>query len=772
MKIDLSGNTLLVLLVFMFVLPSHAIGQETESTISGLLEEITVTARKREEGLQDTPIAVSAFTGANLEARGIEKLNGIMQITPNVSFYTHASNGGSNNNATLFIRGVGQSDFVPTTDPGVGIYVDGVYLARSQGAILDLIDVERIEVLRGPQGTLFGRNSVGGAITIHTQKPHHELKGKLKTKVGSDDRLNILGSINVPLTDTLFGSLSLASFNQDGYVVSTTTGQDFGDDETLSGRAALRWIPSDALEVNVSFDYSQDRENGPPRVFNGVEIIAPDPANPMDVGNDVFFWNVFLGANILGVNNCDATFANPAGTASDCLNNNNPAAPIGENSADLTGFFISDVLGGSITVDWSPSKNLDIKSITAYRKLDSHFSYDFDLTSVSAFGSLEDRYKQEQISQEIQLLGTALNDRLKWILGFYYFKESGVNDNPVDFVTISGLSGGGFENDSTAGFGQVTWDFTDKLHLTAGLRYTVDNKKFSAAGRQQIIGPNQNLQLLIGFVPALPVIAQGNYEVDADAFTPMFNIAYDINEELLTYVTYSEGFKSGGFQQRIAGPVGFAPTFEPEFLTSVELGLKYANADNDLVVNMAAFISDYEDIQIEVFRGIAPIRENAGNAEVKGFELEARWSPAETWFFEGALGYLDHEIDKLDPAVTDTFVGAKFAYVPDWTASAAILKEINLGKWGTIVPRIDWSYRDHIFFTAANEQGEEQEAYHVFNTNIAWNSKNDHFGLTLSIPNFTDEDYFTLRELQEGFGNSQATPARGREWYLTGEYRF
>lgn len=741
------------------------------SSLDSLMDEITVTARKREEGLQDTPIAVSAFSGESLEARGIDRLDGIMTITPNVTFVNANGNGGSSNNAQVYIRGVGQQDFVPTSDPGVGMYVDGVYLARSVGAVLDLIDVERIEVLRGPQGTLFGRNTIGGAISIHTIKPHEEFDAKIKGKLGSDERRDLQGKINIPLTDNLFAALSLASQRQDGFIENETTGKSLGDDDTLAARGSLRWLASDDLELNFSADYNRSRTNG-----NAVRVDSQPNRISLNPDSDVWLHNVLLGVNsplppFIAANmrnGCDATPANPAGTNQFCANAN--TIQLGENSGNTPSFDNSEIMGTSITLDWTIADGLDFKSITAYRKISSHFRYDSDATPFSLQDQVEDLFEQEQISQEFQLLGTALDDRLSWILGAYYFTEDGDNTNPVSFVPIQGVSGGGFENESRAVFAQATYDLTDQLHLTLGLRYTHDDKEFSVSPGQQLITVN-----LAPPGTALQVIDIGTYDVDEEDLTPMVNLSYDWNDELMTYITYSEGFKSGGFQQRVAGPLGSAPEYEPEYVDSLEVGFKYRNSDNSFVLNGAAFYAEYTDIQLEVFRGIAPILENAGEAEMQGLELEVRWAPLDTWFVEGAMGYLDTEITKADPAATNSGGPAKgdtLPDVPEWTASVAIIKEFDLGDIGVLRPRVDWSYRSKIYFSPDNNPFEKQDAYSLFNASVAWTSVDGKYSLTLLGSNLGDKDYLYSNDLQDSFGVSIDTPARGREWYLTGEIRF
>lgn len=240
---------------------------------SQMLDEIIVTARLREEGLQSAPIAVSAFTGETMAYRGVTRLDDIASFVPSLTLENNPSFGGASNSAAIYLRGVGQKEFLPTTEPGVGLYVDGVYIARSVGAILDLIDVERLEVLRGPQGTLFGRNTIGGAISIHTPKPDPggELDGTLAAVVGTDDRINVKGEVHLPLGDTVAIRASLASLQQDGYV-DRGDGVDLGDDDTITGRAALAWYPSDRLAVDLNADYTRDRENGPAMELLGIDF--------------------------------------------------------------------------------------------------------------------------------------------------------------------------------------------------------------------------------------------------------------------------------------------------------------------------------------------------------------------------------------------------------------------------------------------------------------------------------------------------------------------
>ena len=763
-----------LLLSFGGMLATPVFAQDSGSGISSLMDEIIVTARKREESVQDTPIAVSVFSGESLAARGIEKLDGIGSITPNMSFSNINTNGGGGNSAYIFLRGVGQADFVPTTEGGVGLYVDGVYFARSVGSVLDLIDIERVEVLRGPQGTLFGRNTIGGAVNVHTVKPHEEFEAKIRAKVGSDDRLDFVGKVNGALSDNLFASVSLATFNQDGYVVNPDTGLDTGDDETMAFRGALRWLVNDDIEVNITGDYSRDRENGQARITDSDPrdaLIFRAPTRPVNgpTGHNLFFGinspvTIYLPDRRTG---CDATPTNIGGTNDNCARLD--TIGLGQNNGTAPTYYDADIWGIAGTIEWAITDNLTVKSITSYRNLDTSFSHDPD-NSRFFMSIVRDIYNQTQVSQEIQLLGNVFDNRLHWIVGGYYFYEDGVNDNAVDFVTLDIESGGGIENESKAGFAQATFDITKKLHLTAGIRYTKDNKKFKISGMQQTLHPN--------FAPVgviIEIIPRGTYKASADDWTPMVNLSYDWNDELMTYVTYSEGFKSGGFQQRIAGLLPGAPSFGPEFVDSYEGGFKYNSANGNFVLNAAVFFTEYTDIQQEVFRGIAPVLDNAGEAEIKGFELEARWTPVDTWFVEAALGHLDANITTADPAATAAggpADGDRLPHVPRWAVSASIIKEIGLGDLGTLIPRFDWTFRSKVYFNPDNAVREIQAGHSLFNANVAWNSADEKYALTFFVNNISDKRYVHFNETSRSAGTGSELIARDREWYLTGEVRF
>ena len=271
----------------VFIMTGSAYGNDSNGGSLYTLEEVVVTARKREESLQNAPISITAFGGQDLERRNITGLADIGQITPNLVFNSSAPISGNSSTASVFIRGIGQNDYTLVTEPGVGIYIDGVYIARSVGGALDLVDVERIEVLRGPQGTLFGRNTIGGAISITSQKPDEELAGRIQLTVGKDQLTDLKGKLNLPLGDSVFSSFAISSRKRDGFVKNVQNGLDLGDDDSLSARAALRWLASDKVSVDFSLDATKERENGAASF-----AVAADGLSPLGAANNV----VFLGA--------------------------------------------------------------------------------------------------------------------------------------------------------------------------------------------------------------------------------------------------------------------------------------------------------------------------------------------------------------------------------------------------------------------------------------------------------------------------------------------
>lgn len=759
-----------------------------------VLEEIIITARRREETLQDTPIAVSAFSGESLEYRGVSSLDDITSFVPSLTLENNPSFGGASNSAAIYLRGVGQKEFLPTTEPGVGLYVDGVYVARSVGALLDIVDVEQLEVLRGPQGTLFGRNTIGGAILVTTIKPdpNGEREASLSIMSGTDRLLNIKGTFHIPISDTLAARVSLASFKQDGYV-KRGDGIDLGDDDTDTGRLSLAWRPNDRLSADFSFEATRDRENGPAMELIGIDftdlsqlnglVLAPPP--PM-----AFIHNVTTAAAGQGIP-CAVTDTagngitfNPA--IANCYDNRYVGKD-GRNDGTAPAFSETDLIASSVTFSYDISDTLTLKSISAWRDLDSEFARDGD-HSPQRISQFFDTLDQEQFTQEIQLLGNY--DRMNWILGYYSFSEDGSNANILDFTVSNFRSGGSFNNEASAVFAQLSYDLADDLHLTLGGRYTDEEKSFLPdqiifnnyyAGISQVVPPDHPLAALDApFMQAggriLPLVKK---KIDISEFTPMVSLSYDLNNDVMVYGTYSEGFKSGGFTQRVFPPVvaGFTappgtadldliPTYDPEFVEVYEVGLKARLMDGRVRLNAAVFHTDYEDLQVQVFNSVAPVTENIGEANIEGIELEIQAAPGEGWLIEVSTSWLDAEYDEIDTGITLIGENFDFERVPDFTASLGISKEMSLGSYGSLISRLDWSHRDESYNDAYNTAILKTGDYQLMNVSVRWRNADDDLSVILSGRNLGDKEYMITGVYGTAFQSYEAMFDRGRQWRI------
>jgi iron complex outermembrane receptor protein len=722
----------------------------------------------------------------------VDSLNQIERFVPSLTLQNNPSFGGASNSAAIYLRGVGQKEFLPTTEPGVGLYVDGVYVARSVGAILDIIDIERLEVLRGPQGTLFGRNTIGGAISIATRKPEPggEFGGSLSAAAGTDSLLHLRGTVHIPVSDSFAIRGSLASMTQDGYV-ERADGIDLGDDDTFTGRVSFAFQPSDSFSALITADMTRDRENGPALELIGIDftdlsqlqgvVLAPPP--PM-----AFIHNVTTAA--LGPGQpCAAT--DPAGngvTSNPASANCYDARYIGADGKDegtAPAYSETDVFGLSATLDFNLSDTLAIKSITAYRELDSDFARDGD-HSPHRISQFEDTLDQEQFTQELQLIGT--HDRLDWILGAYYFSEDGNNVNTLDFTVSNFRSGGQFDNTAWAAFAQATYDVTDKLHLTLGGRYTDEDKSFTPdqiiynnyyAGFSNLVPPGNPLAALDApFLQAgsriLPLLEK---EISISEFTPMANLAFDLSDRTMIYLTYSEGFKSGGFTQRVFPPVvaGFTappgtpdidliPTYEPEFVEVIEAGIKLDLLDGRLRINGAVFQTDYEELQVQVFNSVAPVTRNIGEASIEGVELELSASPADGWFIEGSLSMLNAEYDNIDTANTLILKSNDFERVPETMASVGVSKEFLLASTGSVMLRADWSYRSETYNDAYNTPLLETDSYSLIDASVRWTNQQGDWSVILSGRNLSDEQYLVTGVYGTAFQSFEGVYERGRQW--------
>ncbi|MCB1121796.1 MAG: TonB-dependent receptor, partial [Verrucomicrobiae bacterium] len=603
----------------IFPLQSFAANEGIKTSNS--LEEIVVTARKREESLMDTPVSITAFSGEELVNRNLVSIDQIGAQTPGLVFSSSANISGSSNAASVFIRGIGQSDYTLAVEPGVGIYIDDVYLPHSIGNVANVVDVERIEVLRGPQGTLFGRNTIGGAIRVVTKKPNEEHEGNIEFTIGSDDRIDIKGHANIPITDTFFMRFSALSQDRDGFVSRPFLDGDSGDKDSVNLIAQARWLVSDNFTADLMLGIDRDDSEGAPMV-----ALAQDPNHP--AGTQPTRFRDFI-----------APFVDPAvlqgmlqGFTPSVINDPDGSCCHSFSNTDIP----SDMEGenATLTLSWDINDNLNFKSITAYRSLESRFGRDADNLPFNQQVELFLSVDYDVWSQELQFSGTAMDDRLDWTVGAYYFYEDGVEDDLVAFASFDITSGGFFSTEDYALFAQGTFDVTDKLSLTLGVRYTDEEKEAKVDGARHqglLTGFLTSLDAMgskanVAFGPGLPfpLVPVGTYVENVEETVPYLNLSYQWTDNLMVYASYSEGFKGGGIQVR-NGPLPFLPQFDPEFVESYEVGLKWSGLDGRLNLSMAAYTMDYDGVQLPgiVFQpelgNAVSVVENLGDAKNEGF---------------------------------------------------------------------------------------------------------------------------------------------------------
>jgi len=720
----------------MLAAPPQAGAQdEAAAPVRGALEEIVVTARKREENLQTAPVSVAAFTAAALQRQGIDTLVDLGSHVPNLSMI---SGQGGGTQTQVSIRGVGQSDFILTSDQSVGVYVDGVYFPRSMGAALDLIDIERIEVLRGPQGTLFGRNTTAGAIQIISAPPEDAFFAKAELTTGSFDRLDFKGSLNLPLGERVASRISLASLNQDGYGERLLDKTDGADTDVLAGRAAFRAALTDSLQADLILDYSRKRGHA------GLErLVNIDPSDP-----NLAFYNSFLVSQ--GLPPADQRY----------ITRDVHDTWSGSRNQDD-----NEMGGAALTLDWSGAA-LHFKSISAWRTLQVESGYDFDGTPYP-LAEQALNLDQEQISQELQLSGDGFGGRLQWLTGLFYFGEDAQDLQDVPFYQPVVATGGGSfvrvpggfsftsfisqKTNSYAAYGQGTYRFTDKWSVTAGLRYT-DEKK-----------------TLDSYVSGAFVRPRGTVSDSWSDLSPRLGLEYRISDRAMTYVSASRGFRSGGFNGRNTSP-NPPQSFDPETIWAYELGLKTETDGRRLRFNSALFYYDYSDFQgltLDSFSGITITVGNIAKVEMYGAEFDLAARPTEALQLSLAAGYTHHDIAEVASGAQITIrPDTRLINAPEWTATAAIDYTMLAGKSGDIDLHLDYGWKSEIEFFLPNYPDEGQGAYGVLNARVGFAPTGRSWRVEVFSNNLTDEEYRVFAENGKALGVPATTAAyaRPREW--------
>lgn len=779
------GTALISSATFLLPAVCHAQNAESKDALGvASLEEILVTARRREENIQETPVAVTALSAEALFERGVVNLADIAVSTPNLRVDTGAAISGSSNTATVFIRGIGQTDFNLTIDPGVGIYLDGVYVSRSVGALLEMTDVERVEVLRGPQGTLFGKNTIGGAVSITSRTPGSDFAASGEITGGSFNRIDAKLSVTLPVAEGFSILATGATINRDGNVRRLSDGQRAGNRNQLFGRLVARAEVSSDWTATLAFDITRAREATIGATALRIFEANPDPAN---IG--VHFPTVWNFA----INGANCAPPNPTrGSNPVCYNNQwvtgNPDTTWagGNNRSD------SDVWGLSLVLDGKLGA-VDLKSITSYRDLESRFDLDTDVSPLPITNTAND-YRQKQFSQEFQFFGTALDDKLKYLVGLYYLNEQGTDVNALRTVVADFDSGGSVTNDSYAAFSQLSYAFSDQFSLTLGGRYTYETKRFTP--NQFLIAdrsPGSELLLLsrclVRTTPIIPpnpactadpvVNPNGNrilpfVEVSQNfsEFTPSITLDYKPNDDVLAYATFSRGFKSGGFTQRIFPPEPATPGFAPEFVNSYEVGVKAELFERRLRWNSALFYNDYKDLQIIVLEGFAPKVRNAGEARIWGFESEAEAVLSDRIRINASLSYLNAEYTSVAAAARPVTVNSRLVNAPEWQFSLGGTGVLYRTDTFDVSLRGDWMYSASLSKDAENTPELQQPAYDILNAALILSQADRDWTLTAGVTNLTDERFLVTGNYNPGIGAIYGVFNRPREWYVRASFSF
>jgi len=668
---------------------------EADKSEAAQLGTITVTARKREETLQEVPIAVTAFSEQKLEDFNIEDLSDLDAQVPNLTVYAAR---GSSSTITAYIRGVGQADPLWGVDPGVGIYLDDVYIARPQGALLDVFDVARIEVLRGPQGSLYGKNTVGGAIKYVSRPLEDSFGGRASVTLGSYNQQDVKVGVNVPLGESGWvARFAGANLTRDGYGENVRTGQDVSDKEMVAARFTLGYIGSDVWSLQFTADHIDDA-------------------------------SAVRGAAMLGVNRFAPTSL-PLGDRYD-VRNGMPNV----NDTTMDGY--------GLTLDFKLNDDWSLKSVTAQRESDTETNIDFD-TLPNIIADVKALYSDKQFSQEFQL-NFDNGGAFTGVAGLYWFQGEAGGTVLNNFFNLSfGNTNGQVDTDSIAFYGEGTYRFSDQWALTFGGRWTSEEKTVDIL--------NQTFRNANFTIP-LATVSDLNDSVKFTNFSPKVSLDYQANDDTLLYGLISRGFKSGGFNIRAnisAVPASGLP-FDDEKLTTFELGAKMAFADQSWFLNAAYFYSDYKDIQLSIFTTVPNSNPpaffgdftNAGAATVQGIELELFGQLSEQWVLQGNLGWLDAEYDEYISRGVNVAAVQKFTNAPKFSGAVSLQYLHPLASGGEIRSRVGYSYQDKVYPTTDLSEAIAQDGYGLWNASVIW-QVNDQWKVALEGNNLADEEYRT-----------------------------
>ncbi|MEO6152667.1 MAG: TonB-dependent receptor [Croceibacterium sp.] len=750
---------------------------------SDKVEEIVVTAQFREQNLQQTPLAITAVSGAMMEARSQNTIAEVAAQAPSVTLKPNSAFFGPSLAAN--IRGVGQFDFHPALEPGVGLYVDDVYYSTLTGSILDLLDVDRVEISRGPQGTLSGKNSIGGSIKLYSKRPKGDGSGFGSITYGSRNRVDLRGAIDIGLADTLALRLAGVSRNQDGYVDRLDYGcvhpgqgipalrdapncllSRQGEVGFRAVRGQLRYQPSSDLEFNVIADFTREKHEIAGAILTDANYTGTGDINPFPTPiafDSRFFCGPFCNF---------ATYESPADGALQ--------RSVIDGQVNFKGWGVSG------QVEWNIADSLQLVGITAYRWYDSIFSNEDDLSPLSHGLGGPNRLQFNSWSNELRLNGDVA-DRLHYTLGGFIMNQDIFYTARQDLRYTPGaplvfVSGDPVPSFTRAAFAHAAFDVTDRLTATGGIRYTTEGKDYSYRRR------DRNGNLLAGQNGLLDG-RTGTYR--GNRWDYRANLAYRLTDQINTYLQYSTGFKGGGVNPRPFAYTQVQP-FGPETLATWEAGLKSELFNRKVRLNLAAYSSRYNDIQLILNTcpqfnppGIPAtatfpcgLPANVGTASIRGFEAETSIRLVAGLLVDAAASYTDFKYLTIQPAAGGPTNprGVQFGmvppYTPKWKWSVGAQYEVDAGTAGSFTPRLDVSYQSTIWGTAINMNRTRIAPYTIANARLTWRNAHEDIEAALEVTNLFDKYYYLTTTEISGPAGANAQPARPREWAVTVKKKF
>ncbi len=753
---------------------------QANADIPDQIEVVTVTARRREESLQTVPIPVTVLSANTLLARGITEITDIDRVTPNLSFKADGLNKGA---ALVALRGVTEFDWGPGIDPKVGIYVDGAYIARADGSVFDLMDIERIEVLRGPQGTLFGRNTPAGLVNVITKEPDaSSFYGKVQAGVGNQGQFTGGVMLNVPIiSDELALRVSMQTRNDDGWVKNTSTGQGFDNANRQTFRASLEWTPSDDTKIRLTGEYFRAREHG---ALAECRWNGPPNAASATPADGIPFFAAVWGIYDQVVAACNAT------------------KPYASGETDPADY---DADNGAITL--SAEQNLGfatLTSITSWRdQTDIGQSWGLGIDGVPGANYFQvvqpSNSKSNEFTQEVRLNGSALDDALTWVSGIYYFHENSELPGAPQFFTgvpvptpaqsplfyvaplgaaaLSIQQGAGYfqlanaRNSSWAGFGELTYAVTPELSITLGARYTEDDRRLI-----------RTQETLARAVPPGFACPAGTTTLAADtcsrtakfsSWTPRAIVSYNLTPDVMLYTSFSTGYASGGINANTDMPV-----FAPEKSNNYEAGIKSTWFDRRLTFNATGFWNDYKNEQLNVFHlvdGVASVDKlNVDSAVMRGLEAELDALPLDGWEIQANVGYLDGYYKKfivqdttVDPitgvqtTVSRDLSGYSAVNTSPLTAGISTTYTMRLQDSGELAFHFGDSYRGGQYFDIQHTPSLRQSSYWLADARISYEFPNGSTNVALWATNLFDQIYVNrAMDLGLGFASRYFGPPR------------